>query len=416
MSDKLSLLMLNPFSSESVDNSFKFDWLKKYNLKYHWWVKHFMRELWVWKILQTDEEILQELLKWWNKSKFLKTISSCCHKDTAVHFVFPLDYFELYFPFLESWNLKNKLYLHLVYSDVEIDLWKVEKIEKLSAKNNWLIIASISQELSVFNENSDWWELQKFYDEIGFFQIQISLSASEYLKKIINENKKYIAPVSFIDSQAIEDGDVCIIWELDQEKIASISKVFEVSKDDGKRLKFNNFNLIFITKNLPNLELFVVKSPYSIYDNHVFIEKNSVSTLPESFSEKEIRLVELWDRKHLKLLNKYFNNEQWMVFDWHKKVRCEDKYNDNWELAVSSNELLLKRLSDDINNFEVSLISLEDWDASFLVEYLSLVKQEWIDTIIVSFPDDAVYSNLDFSKKNLDWEILHEIIIKEFWL
>jgi hypothetical protein len=69
--------------------------------------------------------------------------------------------------------------------------------------------------------------------------------------------------------------------------------VFEVSKDDGKRLKFNNFNLIFITKNLPNLELFVVKSPYSIYDNHVFIEKNSMSTLPETFSEKEIRLVEL---------------------------------------------------------------------------------------------------------------------------
>ena len=375
-----------------------------------------MRELWVWKILQTDEEILQELLKWWKESKFLKTISSCCHKDTAVHFVFPLDYFELYFPFLESWNLKNKLYLHLVYSDVEIDLWKVEKIEKLSAKNNWLIIASISQELSVFNENSDWWELQKFYDEIGFFQIQISLSASEYLKKIINENKKYIAPVSFIDSQAIEDGDVCIIWELDQEKIASISKVFEVSKDDGKRLKFNNFNLIFITKNLPNLELFVVKSPYSIYDNHVFIEKNSMSTLPENFSENEIRLIELWDRKHLKLLNKYFNNEQWMVFDWHKKVRCEDKYNDNWELAVSLNELLLKRLSDDINNFEVSLISLEDWDASFLVEYLSLVKQEWIDAIIVSFTDKVVYSNLDFSKKNLDWEILHEIIIKEFWL
>jgi hypothetical protein len=141
-----------------------------------------------------------------------------------------------------------------------------------------------------------------------------------------------------------------------------------------------------------------------------------MSTLPENFSEKEIRLVELWDRKLLKLLNKYFNNEQWMVFDWHKKVRCEDKYNDNWELAVSLNELLLKRLSDDINNFEVSLISLEDWDASFLVEYLSLVKQEWIDAIIVSFPDDAVYSNLDFSKKNLDWEILNSVICKEFWL
>ena len=186
--------------------------------------------------------------------------------------------------------------------------------------------------------------------------------------------------------------------------------MFEVSKDDGKRLKFNNFNLIFITKNLPNLELFVVKSPYSIYDNHVFIEKNSMSTLPENFSENEIRLVELWDRKHLKLLNKYFNNEQWMVFDWHKKVRCEDKDSYFCKLLLPS-----KNFSAD-NNFEVSLISLEDWDASFLVEYLSLVKQEWIDAIIVSFTDKVVYSNLDFSKKNLDWEILHEIVIKEFWL
>ncbi len=78
--------------------------------------------------------------------------------------------------------------------------------------------------------------------------------------------------------------------------------------------------------------------------------------------------------------------------------------------------MLLKRLSDDINNFEVSLISLEDWDVSFLVEYLSLVKQEWIDAIIVSFTDKVVYSNLDFSKKNLDWEILNSVICKEFWL
>jgi hypothetical protein len=141
-----------------------------------------------------------------------------------------------------------------------------------------------------------------------------------------------------------------------------------------------------------------------------------VSTLPKKFSENEIRLIELWDRKHLKLLNKYFNNEQWLVYDWHKKVRCEDKYNENWELAVSSNELLLKRLSDDINNFEVSLVSLEVWDASFLEEYLSLLKQEGIDVIIVSFPDESIYSNLVFPKKNLDWEILNSVICKEFWL
>jgi hypothetical protein len=35
--------------------------------------------------------------------------------------------------------------------------------------------------------------------------MQTSFSASEYMKKCIADGNKYIAPVSFIDSQAIED-------------------------------------------------------------------------------------------------------------------------------------------------------------------------------------------------------------------
>jgi hypothetical protein len=33
-------------------------------------------------------------------------------------------------------------------------------------KNNHLVIASLSQEKCVFDENCDWRELQKWYDEI----------------------------------------------------------------------------------------------------------------------------------------------------------------------------------------------------------------------------------------------------------
>jgi hypothetical protein len=35
--------------------------------------------------------------------------------------------------------------------------------------------------------------------------MQTSSEASEYLKKCVADGNKYIAPVSFIDSQAIED-------------------------------------------------------------------------------------------------------------------------------------------------------------------------------------------------------------------
>jgi hypothetical protein len=80
--------------------------------------------------------------------------------------VYPLNYFELYFSFLENWNLNNKVFLHLVYGDPEQDLSKIEKIEKLVLKNNHLVIASLSQEKCVFDENCDWRELQKWYDEI----------------------------------------------------------------------------------------------------------------------------------------------------------------------------------------------------------------------------------------------------------
>ena len=416
MSDKLSVLVLNAFSDKNTSNDKLFQWLKKYWLEIHWWVKHFMRELWVWKTLRTDEEILIELFEWGEKSKFMKMIKGYCKKNTALHFVFPLEYFELYYPFLEKWNLSNKVFLHVIYNDVQEDLEKIEKIEKLTAKNKNIVIGSLAQVDFVFNQKNNWRDLQKWYDEIWFFQLQTSFSASEYLKKCLSEEKTVIDPVSFIDSQAIEDWDICFIGEIDQEKIAAVTKVFDVSKDESLRIKFNNFNPIFITKQLPNLELFVVKPPYSLYHNHVLIEKEHLSTLPEKFSNGEIRMIQLWDKEHLKLLNKYFNNERGVVYDWHKKVRCEDKYNETWELAVSANELILKRFFDEFSNYEISFLSFEDEGGEYVWEYLDIVRQNWIDVIVVNIDENVVYSTIDFSKKNLNWEILSNVISEKFWV
>jgi|GEM_PF-4765293 len=96
----------------------------------------------------------------------MKMIKECCKKNTAFHFAFPLEYFELYYPFLEKWNLNNKVFLHVVYNDVQEDLEKIEKIEKLTAKNKNIVIGSLANVDYVFNQKNNWRDLQKWYDEI----------------------------------------------------------------------------------------------------------------------------------------------------------------------------------------------------------------------------------------------------------
>ena len=97
-------------------------------------------------------------------------------------------------------------------------------------------------------------------------------------------------------------------------------------------------------------------------------------------------------------------------------MRCEDKYNETWELAVSAYELILKRFSDEFSNYEISFLSFEDKSGEYVLEYLDIVNKSWIDVIIVCIDDISVYSTIDFSKKNLNWEILSNVISEKFWV
>ncbi|MBR6907192.1 hypothetical protein IKN40_01445 [bacterium] len=63
--------------------------------------------------------------------------------------------------------------------------------------------------------------------------------------------------------------------------------------------------------------------------------------------------------------------------------------------------MILKRFSDEIYNNEVFFLSFEDEDLSSVKEYLNTINQFSLDFIIISVTENAVYSNLDFPKKNL---------------
>jgi hypothetical protein len=56
--------------------------------------------------------------------------------------------------------------LHLVYSDVQEDLEKIEEIEKLVDTNKNIVIGSLANVDYVFNQKNNWRDLQKWYDEI----------------------------------------------------------------------------------------------------------------------------------------------------------------------------------------------------------------------------------------------------------
>jgi len=411
MVECLSFLLLNPFSWKWVDENSKCEWLKNYSLNFSWWANHFLREVWVWKKLDMDEDKLKNLFEWFES--FYSLINESLKKDTSIHMIIPLNLISIYFHFLNQWELGNKIFLHLVCSNLSEDLKSLENLEKVVEKNQSLVIASLLHENTIFNDNVNRREIQKWYDEIVFSQTQTSISAIDYLRKCIDEWKTFFNPVSFIDAEPFNDWDICLIWEIDQEKIAGLTKAFEVSICDEKRWKFNNFNSSFIVKNLPNLKLFVVKTPYYLYENNVLFEKDNLETLPQLLSQNEIRLLQLWDKKHLKLLNKYFNWEKWVVYDWHKKLRCEDKTNEKGEMMVSSNELILKNFSDEIWNYELTMISLED-DWSYLDKYLRIVRENGRDCIIVSLNEKIVFSTLDFWKKVIDSCDIYQLLCKSF--
>lgn len=107
-------------------------------------------------------------------------------------------------------------------------------------------------EMSIFNQENNRQEIQKCYDEIVFDQTQTSFTLPEYLEKQQEKEipPEKITPVSFVEAESFENGDVMMIVEPDNEKIQFITQTFEVSKNEKKKSDFDTFNPIFITKNL----------------------------------------------------------------------------------------------------------------------------------------------------------------------
>lgn len=415
----LSVCLLNPFSQLN-NRKFSLPWAYCYNLEYNDNPKHFLREWWLWKKIDNDSQLIDKMFKdsiGGKKTKLnhvLKYLKS--NISANLHILVDLSKVpQSFFDFLKAWKLKNQIVLHLVVWDT-LTFNQVEKVKDLVESLKYVTIWSLSWESITFDETKNWIEIQKIYDEIVFIQMQTSLSITEYIKKTINEWIKYseISPVSFLDAIPFKDWDAFIILEPDAEKISSITKAFEVSINENKRKDFNNFNSLFITKPLSHSLLSVLKAPYSIYENNVLLEKISWESILKILSDNEIRVLQLWNQKNLRLINKSFNNEVAVVYDGHKKIRCESLYNEKNELVAQENKILLDRRSEMENLFELSMFAISVNDQNVINKYVQFLKEKELDYLIIDFNIKKVFSNMDL-KKNQVWPLdLHKFLLNYF--
>ena len=418
MAWKISVCVLNPFLKEE-DIPYAIKGLNTYSLRFDGKnPKHFMREWGAWKVFVKDEVLLKNIIgkklvsdEFENIFKVLEKVHSAS-LHVLLSFSSCIKFLEV---LLENYVLSNSIFLHLVIED-ETDKNFLSEIERLLSKYPFLILASLSWRKSTFNENASWDETQKIYDEICFIQMQTGSTLQEYLLKCEEEwiPVEKIVPVSFINSQPLEDWDVFFILEDEIERIASITKALEVSIREEKKSEFNNYDVAFITKPLKNLSLCCVTAPYAIYENSFLLKREQWESLLKRFSDKEIRVVQLWNKKHLRLINKDFNNGESIVYDGHKKIRCENIVSWKGELLANENKILLKKFEECIDEFEMSMLGMETGDSNVLANYLDILKVSWCDSFIVDFWKGVVYSNLEFWKKELNSIDLHKILLHYF--
>jgi hypothetical protein len=75
--------------------------------------------------------------------------------------IIPLNLISIYLPFFNQWKLENRIFLHLVCSDLSEDLKSLESLEKIVEMNQSLVVSSLLHENTIFNDNVNRREIQK---------------------------------------------------------------------------------------------------------------------------------------------------------------------------------------------------------------------------------------------------------------
>lgn len=429
MEQKIALFLLNPLLTKTSKDSpshgkflekLGFFWLP-FEINIATWIKDAIKAIWTADETIWAEEKLLKSLKDKKNLRFQNIKDTLKKRKWNLHIIVSLVNISNIVPLLLERRWKGQIFLHLaIHSQNYKELLNDTKIlQNLLKKYDNLTLASLAGSMSIFNQQEARRETQKVYDEIVFNQSQTSFSLDEYLFKQKENNIQPIdiAPVSFVEAEPLEDNDCMLILETDAENIELITKAFEVSKNQEKKSDFLNFNPAFITKNIPKLLLIVAKQPYPEYESEIIIKKEKYQTLSKVLSQKEIRQLHIWDKMHFKLITKYLNNEEEIIYDGQKNIKAIEITADNGDIIQTANENLFTQIENESKNFERFFLAGEYIleETRTITWRIQNAKKEKIWIIILNIPEKKIRfsEEIQNTKKKISLKELHKIIINE---
>lgn len=383
--------------------------------------KHLIKELGI------GEKCLSDQIKFYsffnqkelNHTIWQTLISHLYEKKSHLHIQLSLSSASNLLPhIIDTLPQNQEILLHITLNISSINQLNQEakNLELFLSNHQNIHFGTVAGEKNIFNQENNWQDIQKCYDEIVFDQTQTSFSLSEYLQKQSeNEIKpETIAPVSFVEAEPFENWDVLLILESDAEKIELITKAFEVSKNAQKKSDFSNFDPIFITKDLSESLLITVKKPYDSYENLSLFERENITTLPNKLSQQEFRQLHLADYQHFKLITKYLNNESEILYDGQKNKLCKPLIAESGECIQTANETLIKTYEEEIDNFEIFFLAgtFSHEENQLLKNFVSLSEKKEISLLIL----DLLQKNIRYSKnfsinKKLDIQEISNLLL-----
>jgi 2,3-bisphosphoglycerate-independent phosphoglycerate mutase len=227
-------------------------------------------------------------------------------------------------------------------------------------------IASFGGRYFGMDRDNNWERIQKAYDEIVFQQTQTSDTPSEYIAKAyeIGQSDEFITPVSFVQGEAIEDGDAVFYVNFRTDRARQLTQALMVSIDEKNAKLYEKRGNGCMTKPLHAVYLATMTKYYSEYSGDTFLEEKEIeNTLSEVLSKHDIRQLHLAETEKFAHVTKFFNAEKEIVYDGQKNILIPSHKVATYDLdpEMSAQEIM-DSFKDNVQYFDFFIINYANGD------------------------------------------------------
>lgn len=335
--------------------------------------------LWTWRIIKQSLVEISDLFDDWEFEKldaYKMGIENIRKNNSALHLLW------LFWPGgVHSINIHMESTIKIIPNDIQtyihlfLDgrdvppqsaLWFMQDFEEFLKNYPNVKIATIGGRYFWMDRDNNWDRIQKAYDEIVFQEHQTADTPSEYIQKRYDawETDEFVAPVSFINTNSIEDWDSVFFLNFRSDRARQMTQALMVSKNQKNADLYEKRWDWITTKSLPNLYFVAMTKYFKEYDWPTFLnQKNISNTLSEVLANNDIRQLHLAETEKFAHVTKFFNAEKEIVYDGQRNILISSHKVATYDLDPEmSAEEILQELLKNHSDFEAFIINFANGD------------------------------------------------------